>query len=1240
MADNLTIGGATEDQFNEEEFLQQLRALRAPSIQEQEQVPPTQPAPTPLVQAPEISAPSAPSAQQVVPDVQAAPVAPVAPAEEEEDDFMRQFRQDFNLEEQARTFPTKLENYEQINQNFDKIIGMGAVELPPPTTEMYDDLRSEDSFLGFSEPASKKQRQDLARKARERYQAYAQHPEAETTLLGEVRYKGRIVPPYSQDIVTGSMDVGILPVDVGGLGNTAYTAFMGTTQTGPKAIIETGSSLVDAASAYMFNYNPQLTEKAQQIADLDTGDSIVDSIVNEGSGMFVGLGGASAMIDRLRKIAPALSTLTARIGPRAQTMLTSAGDKVAGVAKALGLEAGMAAGTKSDADTLLVGENSMVGELVGAPIIRGITADPDSPEFEQVLAKRLNILTDGLTAGKVVEYGARGSLFMVKLVGTTIGQPARYMISSTAAETQQQDTIVRKILEELIGVDGGQTPQQYAQSVQNIADLVAQGAQIDIKVPYDRVADVNAQVDTMSALVRALEMGDPTKASEIMSAQASAIQRGQLQSGGPQTVRASNQMAKEADRVMRQTEELLGYNPVAPLRGRQMTPLEDFYSIEEMRDFFQQKGMDEVAASKQVVDLIRNEYDALETAIDARVRNDPSMFGRLEQLSEASGVDLYAPSRKSANTIVQRLKIASRLMDNRKDQLFNAVAGGEVDTDELLDALLDTIPESELDNIVVKGDPYYSAMMKQLVGDDFDAIRQNFKDWATTNKLDFGKLYTTIRPSLSYTISNLDNAARQGNIPAGNTRNILLSLRNYIDNDALKHVAATGDKDVADAARKAMDYYKNTWAPYWKDGTEFAAIGELRRKTVDKGIQNDKFSVEARGIVGRLLTEQNQELGNKLVTLLKSAAGGQNASFVTDFIIGDVFRDLAPKVREAKGLSKMDLNEVSARLSPYAALIKDRFPAEAQKIDDLVTFLEDAKAKKPELLERAKAAEVEYQKAEEMVLNSTLSTFFKNSVNAPLSNGFEAMRRVFNDTGRGVAVLQDLKQMAQADDMAIHGMQAAFLRWARDKTFIKTRAVGDTPILSESNTAIMNAGMSNIMDYATILFDDKPEFVNALQTILEETNVIQKSKKAKALPLESPTATLLEQQRRFNSGVTQIMGVLNRWSARVRNVAGAALMKRFDTQRYLAIQDSLLSDPDAFIAAAKKVVDDSNKLDKNWLFNFLTHVGIYREDPDSRREFDAMMEEDDAEATEPSFLESSVDKMRDVGRQTMEMLGL
>lgn len=284
MADTSTT--TTTSGFDEEAFLERLRALSTtptptPAAAPAPEVPSEPQELTPLAQPPVQQAvapvtPVAPPAPipfaspTTVPEVPAVPAVEETPAPAPEDDFESRFNRDFSLIEQSQAFPTDIKDFAQINRNYSNIVGKGSVDLPSPNTEMYDDLRVSSGLLGLPTIANDQQREEFKRMAQERYQAYAQHPDATVSPQGEVVYKNRIVPPYSQDLITGAMDVGLTPVDISGISSVAYPMYMGLTRTGPKAIAEVGAAGIDAASSYLFNYNPQLTEKAQDLADIST----------------------------------------------------------------------------------------------------------------------------------------------------------------------------------------------------------------------------------------------------------------------------------------------------------------------------------------------------------------------------------------------------------------------------------------------------------------------------------------------------------------------------------------------------------------------------------------------------------------------------------------------------------------------------------------------------------------------------------------------------------------------------------------------------------------------------------------------------------------------------------------------------------------------------------------------------------------------------------------------------------
>lgn len=1139
-----------------------------------------------------------------------------------------EFDKSFSLEEQEKQTPLSIRSYSDLNKYYSSISGRRNVDLLDPTTEMYEDLRSKSII------ASPEEREELRRLAQERRQAYLDHPDTKfNELTNEPSYKGKVIPPYTQDVTTGSIDsgLGILipkkfpsspldaagqiaanvltggtkqdlltgPFDIGSVGAFALPA-QESIRTGQKAIAELVAAGVDATVDSVFGVNPNLTEKAQSIVELDTGENIIDSIVNEGGGMFLGLGGANALVSSIPKAVPALAKLSSRLAKNPFGATAVAGGK------SLAAEAGLTAGTKSEADTFLVGDKALI------PISQGISISPDDPEYEQILKKRTNILMDSLTGAKALELGAKGSWFVAKLIGKTFVEPVKFMASAASVEDKQQDYIIRSILDRLIGKDLGTTPEQYKEAVEEIIKLIEAGANINVKIPYEAIDDINVDVDAMSAIVRALSNSPNAdlKAYQMLKSHASSVRK-TIEQTGVKTALTNRAATDAVEKSLSQTEELLGLNTLGTLRGRPTAEGEDFFSIRNIMNSLQAVAENDIAARNELIGKLEQSKRNILTEVETRIATDKSIFGRLQGLSEEVGLDLTAPSIEAGNTISERLFKAHNIMDDTKNKLFASIQGGKVDTDRLVDFMVEIQP-SVFDIMKAGGNNVYNLIFKKIeplladpTSSELNAtVKKDFAEWANSSGLDFNVLYTKIRPSLVDLIDDLE----QGTGVERNTARVLIKFKNYIDEDAIEYVKNTGDKDIVNAVDTAMDYFREKYAPVWRGKTPLSQIAKLSRQTKSRGIREDEFFIGARSGISNALTIKNQEYGNTLIKLLKSKEGGSDASVVTDFIIGNIFKDLHEDSIKAGGVTKLKVSDFRKKLTPYASFIKDKFKSEYAKIEDLFSFLKTNEGKADKLNERIVEAKENLQKAEREILAGAMGKFFDGRLNSPVSDAFTVLNRIFNDTANGARIIGELKDVANDDNLIDYGLQSAFLRWVKQNIFIQTRdAFGARVLRAGVESPDMALGFDNKLKvlprYASLIFDDTPEMVNALQRMVEETNVVQRVSNAKVFPKDSSTAVLLEEQRRFNSGITQIFGVLSRWGARLRNVAGNAMTEQFNKTRYTEIQDSLLADPEAFIAAAKKVTKDNNVVDKKELFRFFVHVGVYREDREGEKKF-------------------------------------
>ena len=279
-------------------------------------------------------------------------------------------------------------------------------DLPPPNTQMYDGLSSEE--------------------ANKLYEIYRQNENARIGLFGRVlesEDKDRVIPVPTETFFSadfGKKDesgsavfekgakVSLSDKAIYGVGNAlkwlGLTGAAGIDYVADKLEEKMPLGALDfydeATGEYRFDYIPpeELKEIKQEdinayslasaidkdVAETDPGDSIGDTLVLEGVGLIVGGTSAFKLADDVMKYAPKLPKV------------------VKGLIKFTSVEAGMATALSPDVGTFIIGENTLFGDMSGT-ILQGVDVDPNSPEYEQTLAKKTNILMDALILAKPAE---------------------------------------------------------------------------------------------------------------------------------------------------------------------------------------------------------------------------------------------------------------------------------------------------------------------------------------------------------------------------------------------------------------------------------------------------------------------------------------------------------------------------------------------------------------------------------------------------------------------------------------------------------------------------------------------------------------------------------------------------------------------------------------------------------------------------------------------------------------------
>ena len=1098
------------------------------------------------------------------------PPPPPLPVDEEEQ--AKQSRVSFAASGQGQTIqPMSIQDLDSVPN---EQIGQ-PIPLPKPYSGsgLYQGLEP-DSMLSMSD------RQAAYYKAAKRYNLYKYHPESKVSIDGVLSYKGVAISPPEVDIVSGDIEVG-----------TPQLVYLAATRTLPKNVLGGVGALMDAAVWYGSGKNieaPGFSKAADNFVEVNTADSILESILVEGTSIAGGMAGGAGIVSRVANGVKQFPKLYAILGW-------------------LGTEVGSTLGSATESETILFGDRntnqSMVGQYIPT-IMVGVTAPVDSPEFTKTLAKRTNVFLDGLAAGKVIELGARGTVATARLVNDFFFRP----FEEVATKDRKRAVIVQGILDKLTG--GLETAQERKEATDAIIDMVRQYKDITINVPIDEVKDVQVQVDTLGAILRALDADDTSKATDLLvksglAVKAAGLKKAAIASPGLEQVAvAGQQLPLETQRVIRESEELFGGQPTSS-QGI-LRPAEDYTNVAYLRESMQQQGANEVEIAKALDEALQNQLRDLETTIEDVVRTDPSLFQQVSDLETQTGISIGRGADRAMDSMIGQLTKASELMDVEKNAKFAAVQGGEIDTDKLADVLLElkvgqldqarkTLPANDQVDVLL------SQLQPRSVTDiqtnkprlETDAeIKARFKDWAEDvdgQPIDFAFLFTDLRPGLTYTINSLSASADPASKGAAKS---LVKLKRYIDEDAINDLKST-NPSVAANAEEALRYFKKEWAVYWDDGGALEAVGTLRRNTVARGMQDALYMSGARSALDNAFTPNNKEFAGLIVSMLGRSEAGQSAPLVMDYITGKVFEKLESKYSAQGKLVDMDLSEIRQSLTRFGTIIEQNFPSEANKILDLASKLSRYQFDKARLIQDADAARLAADNAESELLSRELGAFFKNKIGIPVDNGFAAMKRIFKDPTNAQSFTREIYNRTIIDLPAREGLKSAYLSWLKELSIATEAAGGVRPLRATAQAEMSDLTNTGWEVVGREVFRDNPKVIEMFRQLFEETSLIQKSGMAKRLPLDSETSAIQKQMKALESGITATLGVLSRPGAQLRNL-GAAFIKRMnDPLGFQRLTAEALSNPDEFIRIAEKIRVGS-KIDYKPMIRLLVKAGIYR----------------------------------------------
>jgi hypothetical protein len=196
-------------------------------------------------------------------------------------------------------------------------------------------------------------------------------------------------------------------------------------------------------------------------------------------------------------------------------------------------------------------------------------------------------------------------------------------------------------------------------------------------------------------------------------------------------------------------------------------------------------------------------------------------------------------------------------------------------------------------------------------------------------------------------------------------------------------------------------------------------------------------------------------------------------------------------------------------------------------------------------------------------------------------DGYTAFKKLLDDPnamrigedGATSGQLADIVRLADesGDPVIRDALESAYARWLNDKLLNYTRGKGGARNLSEATVEKINSELSPALKYGDEIFKDKPEVMQAIRTLVDDSTLVSIAKNAKGAASSSNTAELGAANQVVDRVITMVFGVLNRVGARLRIGSKAAMNAAYDTELRGQIIGRIMAEPDYFLEILKRV---------------------------------------------------------------------
>ena len=930
---------------------------------------------------------------------------------------------------------------------------------------------------------------------------------------------------------------------------------------------------------------------------VDTGQSALDALVVEGVPMLVAGGGVGNAVYQTLKAAPQLL--------RASAALISG-------------EVVNASGVENEAGTIAIGDNALF------PLLRGI--DMGDSEAEQVIEARMNVLLDGLMAGGIVSGAVSGAIQIGKLGHNLMVAPI--LDATYRAETAAERKVYEAIANAIVGVDKDvlADPVRLFEARNKIAEIIRDNKEVVLIRLNNVDADYKITLDTMSALERGLSGDD----SSAIIAQVQGLRTAELLANSPLTPAAVRRPIAALDK---ETGELLRETGGETAQQQTVT-------MAVAADDLAQQGRDEVLEVSRLSQEAQDEYYRSASTLISDVTNDMELSDEITRLARAVGTDIDTTRTASRNQIVIQIQSGYEALTRQKNELYAVIQGGEVDIQGLID-VLDDLPTEQITQATQtlrQSSPVRNLLStakrrtvteQDALGDiitrpETDEERMGrVTEYFMQERLDFGFFYRQVRPE----ISQLASDAYKTNPTVG--RN-LRGLVSYIDGPMVSTVAKSGDAEVAQAARDALQFYSDTYAPLFRDG-KLADYAELHSNTIgrtaegsDLPINEVDYRTGTRNLITETMAEGSPAQVDQFKRLLSMPEAGGDPSPLAEYMVADTISQGYNSLRASSG-TDAELGGFVSTLRQYAEALNEVFPERAAELNTFIKGVEDARGNRTLLESRMKEAKDRLQSTVEDVQNSELRFFFQREYGAAendilkkmatSSNPQQSFRSLIlsNETDRLAAMDAIMQRVSQINDPARQkivkdGIETAYLRLFRDQTLSTRTEVGGSRAVLPTRIERSADEMNAMYQMGDVIYADRPEIMQAVRETSELASGITKSRNA--VPVSSMSATAFNQQAATATSrlIYLTVGPLSKAGTRIRSIIGTAIEGADGATKAQGIRDKILANPNEFLRLSEKYnLQPNDEALQALLLRFMFEGGVRTANPATNSEEDSEM---------------------------------